>query len=82
MSREIKFRMWDKACNEMILPDDRKSFKLYLNGCCAIENCGWVTNDMVLQQFTALQDKNGKDIYLNDIMQFDNGDKFEVDSEE
>lgn len=65
--RDIKFRAWDKATNSMILPEDKESWKLYLDGGSSI-NSVWATRDVELMQFTGLTDVDGVDIYESDVI--------------
>jgi len=58
MSREIKFRAWDKNNNKMVY-----SGKKYTNGGLL----DWF-EDEDLMQYTGLKDKNGKEIYEGDIV--------------
>ena len=67
MSRELKFRIWDEDKNKFIPSGfigigDRKFIELK-NGFLHFDS-----DDKVIEQFTGLRDKNGKEIFEGDII--------------
>ena len=69
MMREIKFRVWDKRFNRYAIAEDIRlniatgeTHGKYSGGNC---------NDWILEQYTGLQDKNGKEIYEGDRVKWD-----------
>ena len=63
MTREIKFRVWDKKRKDMYLNIRLK--KIYDYG------ASFFVDDMIWMQYTGLKDKNNKEVYFDsDIIEY------------
>lgn len=67
MSREIKFRAWDKTFNKMVEVTDLNLDNRSLIGYMGDRLVSCKFDDCELMQYTGLKDKNGVEIHKGDI---------------
>jgi uncharacterized phage protein (TIGR01671 family) len=74
--REIKFRVWDRTTNKMVIP--ARLFTSMDGTIWSADLGNRYTNAVVepgltgiLMQYTGLKDKNGKEIYEGDILEYE-----------
>lgn len=62
--RKLKFRIWDKKYSEYIEEKAHRDFTIYSLPMIPNE----YQSDIVIEQYTGLKDRNGKEIYEGDIV--------------
>ena len=78
MSREIKFRVWDKTKKQMFYPSNAIDWTIGIQG-EVFWHCGTsVRDNVVVQQYTGLKDKKGTEIYEGDIIEYHYGNESRI----
>lgn len=72
MSREIKFRAWDKGFKHMAYREPNGYGISFSEGIGLFTKAEYLrpSEDFELMQYTGLKDKNGKEIYEGDVVEF------------
>lgn len=75
-ARAVKFRVWDHLEKRYIYPDSgyQGHYVLSLSGIFTNLQTGSGGSECVVEEFTGLQDMEGRDIYEGDIVEFSDED--------
>ena len=70
--REFKFRAWDKEFKVMLDGFSERSERFCIWSDGVVDECGVdKTNKWIVMQYTGLKDKNGKEIFEGDIVEWE-----------